>query len=75
MVIRYYFKNRFDKIPKSKLMILVDRINVNNLDEVAILHTWERHLRSMSIPYCIDKHGDNLTLTKEQREKFPSVWE
>jgi len=75
MILRTYLPEEFNKIPKKDLMEFIGAgqgnisgcIQAGKRRDTEILEVWERHFKSVKVPYRIEQRGNLLYLIKERR--------
>jgi len=63
-IIRYHKEKEFNEIPKKNLM---DFVTVHSGRDRGVIDTWERHFKSVNVPFGVESIGKELVLWKERR--------
>jgi len=63
-IIRYHKEKEFKTIPEKNL---IDFVHTLYGRERYIVDTWEKHFRSVNVPYAVEVRGRELILWKERK--------
>jgi len=63
-IIRYHKEEEFKLIKEKNL---IDFVRIHSGREHYIIDTWEKHFRSVAVPFGVEAIGKDLILWKERR--------